>query len=56
VVDNGRVWFAAKRNVDGLLSVEDAPGGVELLVLLGEERDERLAVGLAIGMEKALLK
>jgi hypothetical protein len=56
VVKCCRTRGAAEQDVNGLLAAEDTAGGAELPVILREERDQRVAVGLAVGVEETLFK
>jgi hypothetical protein len=56
VVDGGGTRLTLEENVDGLLPVEDAAGGAELLIVFGEERGEVGSIGFAVRVEKAFFE
>ena len=56
VMDSRWARGAGEQDVDGLLAIEDAAGGAELLVLVREEWDQSSSVGLAVGVEETLFE
>jgi hypothetical protein len=56
MMNRRRACGTREQDVDGLLAVEDAAGGAELLVFFGEERDQSSSVGLAVGVEETLFE
>src|ERR1700679_1385052 len=56
VMNGSCTRFTVEQNIDGLLAIEHAARHAKLFVFIGEERDQRFAVSLAVGMEQTLLK
>jgi hypothetical protein len=56
VMDGRWARGAGEQDVDGLLAIEDAAGGTELLVLFREQWDQSSSVGLAVGVEETLFE